>query len=119
MESKESMPYTHKIIANRRKGDALKYQILTKAKDEKNVMEPYLAHMVKNQTDRLVLRISCNKEDDIFHNVRAVIYADLKMETLISETPLIELPDCGERTVYEYPIINANINYTYAIEWTF
>ena len=119
VESKESMPYVHKIIANRQKGDALKYQILTKAKDEKNIMEPYLAHMVKNQTDRLVLRISCNKEDDIFHNVRAVIYADLKMETLISETPLIELPDCGERTVYEYPIINANINYTYAIEWTF
>lgn len=119
VESKESMPYVHKIIANRQKGDALKYQILTKAKDEKNIMEPYLAHMVKNQTDRLVLRISCNKEDDIFHNVRAVIYADLKMETRISETPLIELPDCGERTVYEYPIINANINYTYAIEWTF
>ena len=119
IESKDSMPYNHKIIAKRQKGETLNYAILTKAKDEKNVMEPYLAHMVKNQTDKLILRISCNKEDHVFHDVRAVIYADLKMETLIREEKLKELPDCGERCVYEYQINDANVNYTYSIEWTF
>lgn len=119
VESKNSMPYTHKIIARRKKGEPLNYAILTKAKDEKNVMEPYLAHMVKNQTDQLILKISCNKEDKVFHNVKAVIYADLKMETLIKEEPLEELPGNDSKTVFEYRIKNANVNYTYGIEWTF
>ena len=52
--------------------DLLKYSVLTKAKDEKNVMEPYLAHMVKNKTNRLVLRMSLKKEDNKVKDVKLI-----------------------------------------------
>lgn len=118
-ESKESLPYTYTIKADRKKDSQLKYKILTKAKDEKNVMEPYLAHMVKNKTDRLVLRVSCKKGDDVFHNVRAVVYADLKMETMVDEEALDRIGEKEDEIIYEKIIQHANVNYTYAIEWTF
>lgn len=117
----KNLPYKYDIeIKNaRNKGEPLKYQTITKVKDEKEVMEPYLAHMVKNRTDKLILRVVAPKE--LLHHVVASMYADLDMNTKVREEAL----KCKGNTedmqseIYEYCIENANINYTYAIEWKF
>lgn len=118
-ETRNSLPYTYSVKAKRQKGQKLNYKLLTKVKDEKNVMEPYLAHMVKNRTDRLVLKVTCGVEKHIFKEVKAKVYADLEMNTLIDEKSLEEKQDDANKIYYEYVIQNANINYTYAIEWKF
>lgn len=82
-------------------------------------MEPYLAHMVKNKTDKLILQLILKNDGFPISNVRAVTYADFKMETLIDETPLQSKPKDSNNIMYESVIDNANVNYTYAIEWHF
>ena len=117
-QSKSFLPYTYTLKAHRSKGEILKYSILTKAKDEKNVMEPYLAHMVKHRTENLVLQVILPKGADIINNVKTTIYADLEMGTLVYENPLQAVCD-DSHIVYKTEIPNANVNYTYAIEWSF
>lgn len=84
----KNIPYTYDIEIGkpRRKGEPLNYQTLTKVKDEKEVMEPYFAHMVKNKTDKLTLRVIIPK--GLLGHVVATVYADLKMETQISQKKL-------------------------------
>lgn len=117
----KNIPYTYDIeIGNaRRKGESLNYQILTKVKDEKEVMEPHFSHTVKNKTDKLILRVIAPQ--GLLVSVFATIYADLEMETQISQKKLKKRKDNPDPLceVYEYSINNANINYTYAIEWEF
>lgn len=119
VESKKNLPYTYTINAKRNKEDSLKYAVLTKAKDEKNVMEPYLAHMVKHKTEKLILRVTFQKAEHGVDDVRATTYADIKMNTLVEEMPLDIKYENSDTIVYELIVDNANVNYTYAIEWNF
>lgn len=118
-QSSITLPYTYTLKFDRNKGDLLKYSVLTKAKDEKNVMEPYLAHMVKNKTNRLVLRMSLKKEDNKVKDVKFTVYADLEMKTKINEEKIQPICDQIDEIIYERVIENANVNYTYALEWQF
>ena len=113
-----TLPYRYKIVGNWKKGDKLNYKICTKAKDEKNVMQPYLAHMVKNKTEELELRIVCRRADDLLGKVRSSIYADFNMDILVEQTD-IKLDEQTDEQIYVFKIQNANVNYTYAIEWEF
>lgn len=117
-ETSSQLPYTYKIkIGNpRAEGGEINYKILTSAKDEKHVMEPYLAHMVKNETKKLILRLV--SPEGILENVKKVIYADLDMGIKIRED-VAELKKDDKNQIYEYVVENANINYTYALEWKF
>lgn len=118
VEKGDELPYRYDIVLAKEseEGDEVHYQTLTKAKDEKHVMEPYLAHMVKHDTEKLTLRVTSPK--GILTHVRATVYADLKMETKVKTEEIKEKKDeCNE--VYEKEIENANVNYTYAIEWEF
>lgn len=118
-QSKNILPYTYKLIAHRDKGSPLNYSVLTKAKDDQNVMEPYLAHMVKHKTKMLILQVSLPKENNNISEVKATAYADLEMNTLVNETPLQATNDKTDHIIYRIEIPNANVNYTYAIEWKF
>lgn len=117
-ETSSTLPYTYDIVIEtpRSKDDKLQYKILTCVKDEKHVMEPYLAHMVKNDTNKLVLRVITPK--DMITDVIATVYADLDMKIRISESKITEDVQ-DENEIYEKMIENANVNYTYAIEWKF
>jgi dCMP deaminase len=108
--------YDVEIGKPRKKGEKLNYQTLTKVKDEKEVMEPYLAHMVKNKTEKLLLRVVA--PENLLCEVVATIYADLNMDTKVKEAVLENRAE-ENVSIYEYSIDNANINYTYAIEWKF
>ena len=79
-------------------------------------MEPYLAHMVKNDTKKLILRLVSPK--GMLENVKKVIYADLDMKIKVKED-MVEAEEKDNNQIYEYMVENANINYTYAIEWKF
>lgn len=117
-QTKDTLPYTYIINAKRTKNEKLRYKVLTKAKDEKSVMAPYLAHMVKNKTSNLKLMVSYKGKDDLFKNARLNIYADLNMETLV-ESRELEIITEEERRYINYDIKNPNVNYTYAICWEF
>lgn len=117
-QTKDTLPYTYIINAKRTKNEKLRYKVLTKAKDEKSVMAPYLAHMVKNKTSNLKLIVSYKGKDDLFKNARLNIYADLNMETLV-ESRELEIITEEERRYINYDIKNPNVNYTYAICWEF
>ncbi len=118
VETSKQLPYTYNIEFKeaKNKGEKIHYKILTKVKDEKHVMEPYLAHLVKNDTEELILRVvtPCG----MLQNVKSVIYADLDMKTRIKEAELIKCEQ-EEYNIYEYIIKNANVNYAYAVEWKF
>lgn len=113
-----TLPYRYQIIGNWKKGDKLKYKICTKAKDEKNIMQPYLAHMVKNKTEELELRIVCKKGEELLQKVKASTYADLNMNILVKQTD-IEPDEKEDAIIYIFKITDANVNYTYAIDWEF
>lgn len=118
-EKKTELLYTYTLNFERKQNQELNYCVITKAKDEKNIMEPYLAHMVKNKTERLKLRVICEKEADILEDVKAKVYADLQMKLLIEEKN-IEKKEVEDKNIYEFLVENgANVNYTYAIEWNF
>ncbi len=113
-----TLPYRYKIVGNWKKGDKLNYKICTKAKDEKSVMQPYLAHMVKNKTEELELRVVCKKGDKLLNKVKSSIYADFNMDILV-EQKAIAPEEHEDEQIYIFKIPNANVNYTYAIEWEF
>lgn len=116
-----SMPYGYKIILDKDLigKEYIKYKTTTYAKDEKRVMEPYLAHMVKNKTQKLCISLSVPYEG-IVKNVKSVVYADLTMETKVSEECLEEVKsDTDSGIHYKFSPENVNVNYTYAIEWEF
>lgn len=119
IEIDNKLPYTYEIVFDKKKnkGDSVKYHILTAAKDEKFIMEPYLAYMVKHDTRELIISVSVCAET--ISDVCATIYADHEMKTRV-ECRKIEPKDSEElngKKVYEFRISNANVNYTYAIEW--
>lgn len=120
-ETSNKMPYRYSIIFEKpkAKGDKIHYKIKTSAKDEKNVMEPYHAHMVKHATDDLTLRLVVPKE--LIHCVKRVIYADFDMKIKVYEEDAEKMisPDREELEVYEFNRKDVNVNYTYAIEWKF
>lgn len=119
-ETNNKSLYAYNILlgTKRKVGDRLNYKILTKVKDEKQVMEPYLAHMVKNDTDKLTIKVIAPK--DTITNVVATEYADLEMKTKIKEVkPKCRKNRIKKTEVYWCDISNANVNYTYAIEWKF
>lgn len=118
VETSETLPYTYNIVIKepRKKDQKLHYKILTNLKDEKHVMEPHLAHMVKNDTKELTLRVVTPKK--MITDVVLAIYADLRMETKVSES-VVEGKTSKNNEIYEKVIPDANVNYTYAIEWKF
>ena len=115
------MPYAYNIVIDRKKHDedVVCYKTITSAKDEKRVMEPYLAHMVKNKTEKLKLVLTTPME--IVENVRWAVYADLSMEIKVEEGKLDHTTESESENMirYEFSPDVANINYTYAIEWDF
>lgn len=124
-EQKEQMPYSYDIIFTKEKkaGDVAHYKVLTTAKDEKHVMEPYLAHMVTHQTDSLEIKVAA--PEGLVKNVRKVIYADLEMQLKVKEED-VEPSTSVEATISDANIVEysfqpdvVNVNYTYAIEWEF
>lgn len=117
-ENKTELLYTYTLHFDRKQKQELNYCVVTKAKDEKNIMEPYLAHMVKNKTDKLNLKVICDKNADILGEVKAKTYADLQMELLIQEETIAPKEE-KDQNIYEFSVENANVNYTYAIEWSF
>ncbi len=120
-EKKGDMPYTYNIIIDKKLwgNDEIHYKTITNAKDEKRIMEPYLAHMVKNKTKELELILVTPK--GIVKNVRKVIYADLSMETKIEDKKIYTCVKTKSEDVLTYTFKPSvvNVNYTYAIEWEF
>lgn len=52
--------------------------------------------------------------------VKSVIYADLLMETKVSEEPIQKNEsDSSKMICYTFKPEHVNVNYTYAIEWEF
>ncbi len=118
LETSKKSPFTYDIcMGNKRnKGDSINYQVITRVKDEKQVMEPYFAHMVKNLTKKL--KIIVKAPENLLRDVKTTMYADLEMKTKIKESNIQgNLMDNYVEFVYE--ISDANVNYTYAIEWNF
>lgn len=118
VEKGSKLPCTYDIVLaeKSKKGDKVNYQTLIKVKDEKHVMEPYLAHMVKHDTEKLTLRIV--SPEGMLADVRAVIYADLDMKIMVKEETMEKKED-EHSEIYEKTIEKANVNYTYALEWKF
>jgi hypothetical protein len=118
VEVNKDMPYVYEVVFDKEKksGDSIKYQVMTTVKDEKHVMEPYLAHMVKNDTEKLIIKVIT--PSNLIYNVVKTIYADLEMKTKIKEIPIEKQGD-GEWDIYSYEVENANVNYAYSIEWEF
>ena len=108
VEQKEKTPYIYTIKATRNKGELIKYSIVTKAKDEKNMMEPYLAHMVKHRTRNLSLKVLCKESEGVMCEVRAVTYADLDMKTCIERKALDQKKYDGQMIGYEINICRVN-----------
>lgn len=119
VETSKNMPYTYDIMFKNqtKKGDKLNYSIITYLKDERNVMEPYFAHMIKHKIETLIIRIIAPKR--LIKEVRTTIYADLDMSLNVSEESIKEIENTENEVIYQIKIQNANVNYTYAIEWSF
>lgn len=118
VELGSELPYKYNINIGklRKKGEKINYKILTNLKDEKHVMEPYLAHMVKNNTESLIIRVIAPK--GMLKTVKEAVYADLDMKTKVKEDNIV-INEVDGNEIFQYVINQANVNYTYAIEWKF
>lgn len=115
----KGLTYRYNIVFSneKRRGDKINYEAVTSLKDEKQVMEPYLAHMVTNKTRNLIIRIIVPQ--NLVDKVSFVEYADLDMKLKIDEETINPISEDEQLLTYEYSVENANVNYTYAIEWEF
>ena len=117
----DELPYIYEIIFAQEKkaGDIVQYEINVSLNDEKKVMEPYLAHMVKSKIDNL--SIALEVPPNLVKDVVKTVYADLEMKTLVDkksiETEAVNAED--DLVKYMVKIEKPNVNYTYAIEWKF
>ena len=115
------LPYTYEIIFDQEKkiGDTFRYEVNVSLNDEKKVMEPYLAHKVKNKIDNLSIKLVVPK--NLVKDVVKTVYADLEMKTLVDkksiEAETVNSED--DQVKYTVNIEKPNVNYTYAIEWKF
>ena len=117
----DELPYAYEIIFGQEKksGDTIQYEINVSLNDEKKVMEPYLAHKVKNKMDNLSITLVVPR--NLVKDVVKTVYADLEMKTLVDkksiETEAVNTED--GQVKYMVKIEKPNVNYTYAIEWKF
>lgn len=100
----------------------LKYCLVMETRDEQGIMEPYFAYMVMHKTEHLSIRLIVPK-GKIVENVCRVAYADLSMDICVhkdgDDCRLPESDDMDNKEIYEYSVMDANVNYTYALEWGF
>lgn len=116
---KEGIKYPYFICFSKEKGknEPFQYATRVRVKDERQIMEPYFAHIVKNDTDKLRLRLIVPR--NIIEDVQMVIYADTTMELKISSEPIEGIDYEEESGLFEYSRLfdKPNVNYTYGIEW--
>ena len=115
------LPYTYEIAFDQEKkaGDTVQYEINVSLNDEKKVMEPYLAHKVKNKIDNLSITLVVPQ--NLVKDVARTVYADLEMKTLVDKKNIgaETVNEEDDQVKYTVKIEKPNVNYTYAIEWKF
>lgn len=119
-------PYRYQIIFNKkvRKGDEIKYDVISHVKDETHLMHPYMAHFVKYPTDYLELNLIIPADMSCIKNVECKRYADADMKyEYMDEKMKDECFSCQKsnegQTIYTLKIRKPNLFYIYSIEWEF
>lgn len=114
-------PYRYQIQLNELKGpqDMLEYTIRSNLKDETHLMHPYIAHMIKNPTKQLVLKVIIPKGAPLIENVCYKRYADFNMEYEYTDNMELSKDELEDKIIYSLEVSNPNLFYTYSIEWEF
>jgi len=91
--------------------------LIYELKDSSNKMLPYLAHYVKNPTEKIILRLCVPK--GLVNSVKKCIYADSSAQISLSVPQIINPRYIGDIDMYEWEIHNPSFLYYYRMCWTF
>lgn len=118
----KASPYRYDVEFNKtiNEGEKINYKVLSRVKDEAQLMHPYIAHMVKNPVEKLKLSLTVPNDSHIIKNVVCKRYADMEMKYHYQD-PNMEIAKKEEdkKIIYNLEISKPNLFYTYSIEWEF
>ena len=112
-------PYKYRLLFNKNvmKGEKVSYSLITSVSDESKEMQPFLSHTVKNPTDNLILKIMFPPGK--IKNVEMQIYRDSGREIKMGKPEELERKTEEGFDVYVYTVSQAELLYTYCIQWEF
>ncbi len=120
----ENSPYKYRIHLKRDllKGDEIKANVVTRVLDSGETMKPFFAHVVRNPTDKLIMRIAYPKRlirpDSIVNNRYVSENMTIKYNNPKLENDFI-ITEEENLVKYTVEIDNPILLYTYSIEWKF
>lgn len=91
----------------------LKYEL----GDSEKKMHPILGHVVKNPTEKIILRLCV--PPGMVNSVKKCIYADSTAQINLSQPQIINPRFIGNIVMYEWEIDNPSLLYYYRINWIF
>ena len=112
-------PYKYRLLFNKNvmKGEKVSYSLITSVSDESKEMQPFLSHTVKNPTDNLILKIMFPPGK--IKNVEMQIYRASGREIKMGKPEELERKTEEGFDVYVYTVSQAELLYTYCIQWEF
>lgn len=109
--------YTVVFDSVKRAGEKVSYKTCTEVEDEDHVMQPFLSHQIKAQTDYLELRVTAPV--GLLKNVRYAEYGDSTAEVQLTKPVSLEAKNIGNLETFGYTIKSPNLLHCYRIEWDF
>lgn len=85
--------------------------------DSLRKMQPFLGHVVKNPTEKIILRLCVPK--GMVTSVKKCIYADSSAQISLSLPQIINPRYIGNIEMYEWEIDNPSLLYFYRMNWEF
>lgn len=112
-------PQSYVVVfdSTKRMGDKVSYKTCTEVEDDDHVMQPFLSHQIKAQTDYLELRVTAPA--GILKNVKFAEYGDSAAEVELTKPIKLEAKSVGNLETFEYNIKSPNLLHCYRIEWEF
>lgn len=85
--------------------------------DSLKKMQPFLGHLVKNPTEKIILRLCVPK--GMVNSVKKCTYADSSSYIALSLPQIIDPRHIGDNAVYEWEVYNPSLLYFYRMTWEF
>lgn len=98
---------------NERTSFKLKYEL----GDSLRKMNTYIGHLVKNPTEKVILRLCV--PPNLVKSVKKCVYADAFAQINLSQPQIITPKAIGDIIVYEWEIESPSLLYYYRISWDF
>ena len=117
--NRKSSPYSYTVDFNKKLsiGDFLYFKLETSVYDGDLSMNPVFSHMIKNQTNKFIIKLTVPK--NLVKNVRPKVYKDIGRTIEVPNDIDLKINNVGDYLQYSYSLNNPTLLNNYFIEWDF